>query len=84
MILLHCVVQVFALPQAATSSDCAVLFEFVNRHRVCPVLVDVDYPRHGVACIRQRPAKEAFRRVRIPLGGQQEIDGLPTGVNRPI
>ena len=34
--------------------------------------------------MRQGSAKEAFGRCRITLGGQEEIDGLPCGVDRSI
>jgi hypothetical protein len=45
MTLLEDVVQVFALPQPAASSDYAFLFELIDGHRVSAVLIYVDYPR---------------------------------------
>ena len=84
MILFDDVVQVFALPQLATWSDRALFLQFCYRHRVSPVLVNVDHSWHAVPWIRQRPAKEALRCGCISPGGQQKIDGLASRINRSI
>jgi len=44
VIVLHNVIEMFALPQTATSSDGAILFQVLNGRWICAVLIDVDHP----------------------------------------
>src|SRR6202021_3934665 len=46
VILLHHVVEVFALSQLAASWNGAVLLQLVHRCRVGSILIYVDHPRH--------------------------------------
>lgn len=84
MILLHHVVQVFALSQFAPSPDSAVLLQLVDRRRVGSVLIQVDHLRCRITGICQSPLKEAFSGCRGALGGPRKIDGLAGGIDRPI
>src|ERR1019366_2155478 len=49
MILFDDIVQVFALPQPATSPDDACLLQVADRRWISAVLIYVDHPRHPVA-----------------------------------
>ena len=48
------------------------------------MLVHVDDPRHGIARSTQGLAEEAFGSRGIALGGEQEIDRLAGGIDRPV
>jgi hypothetical protein len=84
VILLDNIIKVLALAQLAALADDAFLFQALDRRRIGTVFIDVDHPWHRVAGLRQGPTKEAFRSCRITLGSQKEIDGLPSGIDRPI
>jgi hypothetical protein len=52
--------------------------------QVCPVIVYLDDARLGISWIEQGFAKESFGCGCIPLGREQEINGLSGGIDCPV
>ena len=73
-----------ALPQTATSSDGAILFQVVDGRWICAILIDVDHPGRQVTWMRQGPTEEALRCCSVTFGGKKEINGLSRGIDRAI
>src|SRR5208283_1334824 len=84
VILLHDVVQVFALPQTGPAPEFAIPLHLRDRPGVGRVLVDRQGARTDGVRSGERLAEEPLRRGRIPPRRQQEIDRLPPTVHRPI
>src|SRR5215469_14898576 len=76
MVLLHHIVEVFALTQTNPTREDALSFQPFHSRRKGPVLVHIDDPWHRIAGRAQSLTEEALGRSRIPLGGEQKLDRL--------
>src|SRR5215472_8547944 len=82
MVLLHHIVEVFALTQTNPTREDALSFQPFHSRRKGSVLVHIDDPWHRIAGRAQSLTEEAVGRGRIPLGGEQKIDLSPDTVRR--
>src|SRR5262249_45053905 len=72
MVLLHHIVEVFALPQTNPTREDVLSVQPFHSRRKGPVLVHIDDPWHRIAGRTQRLTEEAPGRSRIPPGGEQK------------
>src|SRR5215467_12745160 len=84
MVLLHHIVEVFALTQTNPTREDALSFQPFHSRRKGPVLVHIDDPWHRIAGRTQSLTEEALGRRRIPLGGEQELDRLTGRIHCPV
>src|SRR5215831_3998669 len=84
MVLLHHIVEVFALTQTNPTREDALSFQLSHIRRKGPVLVHIDDPWHRIAGRAQSLTEEALGRSRIPLGGEQKFDRLTSRIHCPV
>jgi hypothetical protein len=84
MILLHYIVEVFALTQTNPTREDALDFQRFHSLWEGPVLVHVDDPWHRIAGRAQRLTEEALGGSSIPLGGEQKLDRLTSRIHRMV
>jgi hypothetical protein len=76
MILLHYIVEVFALTQTNPAREDALDIQRFHSRWKGPVLVHVDDPWRRIAGRAQSLTEEALGSSIIPLGGEQKLDRL--------
>jgi hypothetical protein len=84
VVLFHDVIEKLALPQAGEAPELAVLFQLLDGTGVGRVLVHRNGARVHRMRLRQRLAEEALRGLGVPLGREQEVDGLAAAVDRTL
>ena len=78
VVLLDQIVEVFDLPQLTRWRELLVGFERVHGLGVGRVFINVDHARRDGVRRPQRFLEEGLSCRRVPLGAEEELDGLPT------
>ena len=84
VVLFDQIIEVFDLAQLAIGRELLVGFERFHGLWVSRVLIDVDHARRDRMRRSKRFLKEALGGHRISSGAEEERDGLPVAIHRPV